>query len=157
MILLPLGNNSLNISNANVIADFDDVDRKQVNVSSLKCNNININVNGLELYVTSTISRREVAATATDGETGTDSFANNRDDSQINDFRFICINNNNNTVIGIANGGAPTPTPEDDCEECFAQVLSGTQFATLEETLEEEVVIVVIVPLQVQINSLQEL
>ena len=51
MILLPLGNNSLNISNANVIADFDDVDRKQVNVSSLKCNNININVNGLELYV----------------------------------------------------------------------------------------------------------
>ena len=60
MILLPLGNNSLNISNANVIADFDDVDRKQVNVSSLKCNNININVNGLELYVPSTISQRMI-------------------------------------------------------------------------------------------------
>ena len=50
MILLPLGN-SFNILNANAIADFDNKgDRKQqVSVNSLKCNNINVNVNGLEL------------------------------------------------------------------------------------------------------------
>ena len=45
--LLPLGNN-MKISNANGIADFDKVDKKSVSVISLKCNNIDVNVNGLE-------------------------------------------------------------------------------------------------------------
>ena len=74
-------------------------DKKNVSVSSLKCNNINVNVNGLELNVLPPFLGGEVAAIASDGETNVNSFANNGDGSQINDFRFICINNNNNTVI----------------------------------------------------------
>ncbi len=66
MILLPLGN-SLNIPNANAIADYDTEQYKRnLDLSNdhyyvfpqnsdssqkLKCNNINVNVNGLELDV----------------------------------------------------------------------------------------------------------
>jgi hypothetical protein len=103
-----------------------DSDRKQVSVSSLKCNNINVNVNGLELDVFPPFLGGEVAATAAEGETNANSFANNNggsnSGSQINDFRFICINNNNNTVIE-----EETPlTPVEECAEtdeieaCFA-------------------------------------
>jgi hypothetical protein len=101
----------MNISNANAIADFDKGDRKQVSVSSLKCNNINVNVNGLELEVLPPFLGGEVAATVTDGESNTNSFANNEsnDGSEINDFRFICINNNNNTVIQEEEPIPPTP------------------------------------------------
>ena len=51
MLLLQLGTSNMNISNANAMADFDNLDVKQVSVSSLKCNNINVNANGLELDV----------------------------------------------------------------------------------------------------------
>jgi len=73
---------------------------KSVSINKIKCNNINVNVNGLELDVLPPFLGGEVATTASDGETGANSFANNGDGSQINDFRFICINNNNNTVVG---------------------------------------------------------
>ncbi|HET7643155.1 MAG TPA: hypothetical protein VFK40_06580 [Nitrososphaeraceae archaeon] len=121
VILLPLGN-SLNISNANAIADFDNKeDRKQqVGVNSLKCNNINVNVNGLELNVLPPfLDGDEVAATAADDETNANSFDNNEGNSQINDFRFICINNNNNTVIGEEEEEEETnpPTPPTPTEE----------------------------------------
>jgi hypothetical protein len=95
-------------------------DKKSVSVSSLKCNNINVNVNGLELDVFPQFLGGEVAATAAEGQTEANSFANNGDGSQINDFRFICINNNNNTVIEEEEPIPPTPlTP---CEECFSDL-----------------------------------
>jgi hypothetical protein len=78
-------------------------DKKSVSVSSLKCNNINVNVNGLVLDVFPPfLGGEDLAAEAVDDNTDTKSFAGNNGDnsaSQINDFRFICINNNNNTVI----------------------------------------------------------
>ncbi|MGE0243643.1 MAG: hypothetical protein AB7P56_06920 [Nitrososphaeraceae archaeon] len=66
----------------------------------MKCNNINVNVNGLELKVFPPfLANSGLATEAVEGNTGPRSFAGNGDTSQINDFRFICINNNNNTVI----------------------------------------------------------
>jgi hypothetical protein len=120
-----------------------DKDRKQVNVDSLKCNNININVNGLELDVFPSLLGGEVTAEATEGQTDANSFANNNggsnSGSQINDFRFTCINNNNNTVI------EETPTPPekecpeaDDIEACFEQFLPEGQFEELVDALESQ-------------------
>ena len=76
-------------------------DRKDVSVSSLKCNNININVNGLELDVFPPFLGNGLAAEAQEGSTDASSIAggNNGYGPKINDFSFICINNNNNTVI----------------------------------------------------------
>lgn len=75
--------------------------KKQASVNSLKCNNINVNVNGLEHNIFPPfLGGDEVAAEAVESNTDGNSFTNNNGDgSQINDFRFICINNNNNTVI----------------------------------------------------------
>jgi len=65
VILLPVGN-SMNISNANAIAGYDNSDKKkQVSLNSLKCNNINVNVNGLELSLLPPfLGGGEVAATS---------------------------------------------------------------------------------------------
>ncbi|MGE0243803.1 MAG: hypothetical protein AB7F53_08360 [Nitrososphaeraceae archaeon] len=95
----------MNIANANAIADFDnDRKSKQVSVSSLKCNNINVNVNGLELDVFPPFlaDNSGLAAEAVEGNTDPSWIAGNGgngEGSQINDFRFICINNNNNTIV----------------------------------------------------------
>jgi hypothetical protein len=70
VILLPIGS-SLKIQNANGIADFDKRDRKQhVSVSSLKCNNIKVNVNGLELSVFPSFLGSVAAAEAVEPHTG---------------------------------------------------------------------------------------
>jgi hypothetical protein len=136
-------------------APFTDMDRekkedkKSVSVSSLKCNNINVNVNGLELDVFPPFLGGEVAAEAAEPNTDSSSFAagNNGDGSQINDFRFICINNNNNTVIEAEEEPIPPvpptpPTPPiNSCEQCFRDIISQqistyllvAGFETLEE------------------------
>jgi hypothetical protein len=100
-------------------------DKKDVSVSSLKCNNINVNVNGLELDVFPPFLGGGLAAEAQEGSTDASSFGGNgggNGGSEINDFRFICINNNNNTVVG--GGDTPVPPvpptpPVSECEECF--------------------------------------
>ena len=75
-----------------------------VNVNKIKCNNINVNVNGLEFNVFPPfLGGSGLAAEAADeANTDASSFTGNGangDISKINDFRFICKNNNNNTVI----------------------------------------------------------
>ena len=59
-----------------------------------------MDVNGLELDVFPPfLANSGLAAEALEGNTDPSSIGgNNGDGSQINDFRFICINNNNNTV-----------------------------------------------------------
>jgi hypothetical protein len=101
----------MNISNANAIADFDKGDKKQqVSVSSLKCNNINVNVNGLTLDVFPPfLTNSGLAAETAQGNDDPSSIAGNGDGSQINDFRYICINNNNNTVVEGEEPIPPTP------------------------------------------------
>ena len=69
-------------------------------LQKIKCNNINVNVNGLELDVfpQTLADDSGIAAEAVEDNTDENSFAgNNGHVSEINDFRFICINNNNNT------------------------------------------------------------
>ncbi len=107
-------------------------DKKNVSVQSLKCNNINVNVNGLELSVLPPfLGGGEVAAEAVEPNTDASSFAGiggANDGSEINDFRFICINNNNNTVVG--DDEEPIPPETSACTDCFS-VLTQTQINRL--------------------------
>jgi len=124
-------------------APLEDIDRekyadkKGVSVSSLNCNNINVNVNGLELDVFPPfLGVGEAALEAIEPTTDANSFANSGEGSEINDFRFICINNNNNTVVGEAagNGTIPTP-PADPCVDCFINNLDSIELRTFEFVL----------------------
>ena len=56
----------------------------------------------VQSFVLSPFLAGEVAADAVKSNSDASSFeaGNNGDGSQITDFTFICINNNNNTVIG---------------------------------------------------------
>src|SRR5215216_7116893 len=89
----------------------NDKSKDNVSVKKINCNNINVNVNGLELDVFPPFLGEGLAAEAQEGSTDTSSFAGNGDDSEINDFRFICINNNNNTVIGEVEEPVTPPGP----------------------------------------------
>jgi hypothetical protein len=110
MILLPLGN-SLNISNANAIADFDiKVDKKQVSLSSLKCINTNINING--------VNSGDIKSD-NNGQKATNSFGNGEGYSYYDNKLFDCSVSNKNTntnLLSISGGGSngnqtipPTP------------------------------------------------
>ena len=110
--------------------DRDSDRNKQVSVSSLKCNNINVNVNGLELNVLPQfLSGVGLTAKTADEISDASSFSGNSDGSEFNDFRFICINNNNNTVIGAEE------EPIDPCVECFTENLSPGQLNNLTNVL----------------------
>ena len=101
--------------------DHKKVDKK-VSVSSLKCNNINVNVNGLTLDVFPPfLGGNDIAAAETaDPTTEAASFAGSggHDKSEFNNFKFICINNNNNTVIQQQQPPVPPIIPE-NCDDCF--------------------------------------
>jgi hypothetical protein len=118
----------MNISNANAITDSDnkqyerDLDlsndhyyvfpQNSDSLKKLKCNNINVNVNGLELdvlppFLTGLISYGEVADEGLYGDNSYESYGDNSYESygedrplgSPTDFKFICINNNNNIVV----------------------------------------------------------
>lgn len=89
--------------------------------SNVKCNNINVNVNGFEL----SILPQELTTLATEGQeddepqTGISFFGggnkNGPSGSDNNGFVFVCINNNNN-VVG--------EELDLSCEECFSTTAS---------------------------------
>jgi hypothetical protein len=125
-------------------------DKKDVSVKSIKCNNINVNVNGLELdvlppFLTGLASE---AQTTDEGQTGASSYGNGKtsygDGGQSGsdgDFKFICINNNNNTVV--VGEEPPTPPVEecaeaDEIEACFAnaEFMGEVQFPEFVAALE---------------------
>ena len=111
---------------------------KDVSVKKVKCNNINVNVNGLTLNTTSVPFLSDLLgseAHADEGDNGASSYGKGGsygsdgsygDKKSVSDksFKFICINNNNNNVGGgnVTAPPAPTPEPEppvNECEECF--------------------------------------
>ena len=101
--------------------DYKKSNGKDVSVKSIKCNNINVNVNGLELNLTSVpFLSGLLASEAHEGERGASSYGSGSggsyDDKSRSDgdFKFVCINNNNNTVVVVEE-----PPVEDECEECF--------------------------------------
>src|SRR5918995_398024 len=107
---------------------------KDVSVKNVKCNNINVNVNGLELNTTKVpfLSKllgseahgdegdRGSGSYGSGGSYGSDGSYGDKRSGSDGDFKFVCINNNNNTVSVVTPTPTPTPTPvEDECEECF--------------------------------------
>jgi len=111
-----------------------------VSIKKVKCNNINVNLNGLDVNVgipngngpvTGPIA---VAQEAEDNEDETITASSFEDGERKNngykqndkDFKFVCINNNNNTVIEEEPISSVPPTPPEPltCEECFEEFLS---------------------------------
>jgi hypothetical protein len=115
--------------------DNRDKSKDSVNVKKIKCNNINVNVNGIELNVTSFPFLNGVAdddkdssegkygdaSYRSDGSYGNGgSYGDRNSDKDKDDFSFVCINNNNNVVVSAPN--VTDGADEKGCEECFADL-----------------------------------
>ena len=99
-------------------------------VKKVKCNNINVNINGLELDGLPPFLSTLLASDGQADYYGDARYYGNSEKSygdgqkgSENDFKFVCINNNNNTVIV----GEETPALQveecaeaDEIEACFA-------------------------------------
>jgi hypothetical protein len=120
--------------------DYKKSDKKDVNVKkSIKCNNINVNVNGLELDVLPPFLTHLAASEADEGERGASTYGSYGDGQSSydrNSFKFVCISNNNNINVG-----EETPEPL-TCVECFESVFTEPEIIALEtgfgDTLEQE-------------------
>jgi hypothetical protein len=101
-------------------------------LKKIKCNNIDVNVNGLEITaLPPSLSGllTDEAQAADEGERGASSYGSGEGSygsggqsgyDNKNSFKFVCINNNNNTVVGgEEEPEVQEPEPE-ICEECFA-------------------------------------
>jgi hypothetical protein len=121
-------------------------DAKNISVKSIKCNNVNVNVNGLELnglppFLTGLAS--EAQATDNEGQYGASSYGSYGSGEQSwydnNSFKFVCINNNNNTVVFVNETTTPEPLT---CVECFESSFTRAEIIALETgfggTLEQE-------------------
>ena len=127
-------------------------DSNSVTVKKIKCNNINVNLNGFSGNEIGTAPTSGLDALATEaqaadeGEVGASTLGNGggsdggRPSGSDSDSRFVCINNNDNNV-----GGETPVTPEppvDPCEDCFREFVTEQQISTYlfvagTETLEE--------------------
>jgi hypothetical protein len=104
--------------------------KDSVSIKKVKCNNINLNLNGLNITSGGSANGganggANSAADASDSISA-NGYGNDDRKKKVVDkkdgFTFVCINNNNNNVtVSNVSGGAPTPTTpvEDECEECF--------------------------------------
>ena len=106
----------------------NDKSKDSVIVKKVKCNNVNVNVNGLELDLTSVpFLSGLLASEADEGDNGAGSYGSgegsygDKKSSSDKSFKFICINNNNNTVVEDGDGVTP-PVPVDECESCFENI-----------------------------------
>ncbi len=126
-----------------------------VSIKKIKCNNINANLNSVDAsFGVPPVDGDTDGAGGPDGAVSAESIAangmgGNGDRSFVdreNNFAFVCINNNNNTVI---EGETPAPPVEecpeaDEIESCFRQFLgSGEEFAILTEVLENGLDVVI--------------
>jgi hypothetical protein len=134
VMLLPFGSSL----NAMAIADYGNTDQymkyaegmlnKEYNkshsdlIQKIKCNNINANLNNIDANIGSGLVEDINTNEANDGDLsaqGGEALSTNGDRNYVdkkNDFRVVCINNNNNTVVGAE----PIPEPDLACEECFS-------------------------------------
>jgi hypothetical protein len=102
-------------------------DSSSVNVKKIKCNNINVNLNGFSGNEIGASTTSGLGALATDepqasdqGEIGANSFGSDdgRPSGSDTDSRFVCINNNNNSEISnngddVTDGNEVTDTDSD--------------------------------------------
>jgi hypothetical protein len=111
---------------------------KDVSVKSVKCKNVNVNVNGLELNVLPP-TLANLLSSGDEGERGAASYGSGGQSGYDNNsFKFICINNNNNVFVEQE---SPIP-PVEECAEtedivaCFNQFLGRELTLTLKAELE---------------------
>jgi hypothetical protein len=115
---------------------------KSKDSSKVKCNNINVNVNGdIDIGASQVLGALATEAQAENegangASSGNDGRGDGRPSGSDSDFRFVCIDNNDNTVVG-------EPISE-LCEECFA-ANSALQTAILDFLAESEVTISIFV------------
>ena len=117
--------------------------------SNVKCNNINVNVNGFNgiqvgaLPPALSALATDEAQAADEGEVGASTLGNGggsdggRPSGYDNDSRFVCINSNDINVA--ANELTPEPPDTITCEECFTKmkILPHGQFKRLNTALVE--------------------
>jgi hypothetical protein len=103
-------------------------------IKKIKCNNINANLNGVEANLgipnddgAIAEAQEEDQTTAANGWGYSEGYRQNS-----NDFKFVCVNNNDNTVVVI---NETTPEPTITCEECFEEVFSPEILEILDEVL----------------------
>ena len=95
-------------------------DKKDVSVKNVKCNNVNVNVNGLELNTTTVPFLNNLLTSEGQDGYGDDSSYGSGSygvggqqsgyDKNNNNFKFVCINNNNNTVVVVNETTSEEPT-----------------------------------------------
>jgi hypothetical protein len=96
---------------------------KSKDSSNVKCNNINVNVNGdIDIgasQVLGALATDEAQASADEGEIGTNSVGSDggRPSGSDNDPRFVCINNNNNVVVEEPTTAVLKVTKQIDCKD----------------------------------------
>jgi hypothetical protein len=114
--------------------DYKSKDSSSTIVKKIKCNNINDNLNNVDVNsglrngndVLDEAQTRDKEDLATTAANGWESNERNGYKQNGNDFRFVCINNNDNeNNIVVVNETTPIPpTPPDPtiaCEECFTE------------------------------------
>ena len=118
-------------------------DSSSVSVKKVKCNNINVNLNGFNGIavnavppVLNSLATNEAQA-AGESEVGTSSLVSgerNTNGYQNNDknFRFVCVDNNNVQVPEVV-----IPQEPETCEECFEEFLTEDQIELLLERLND--------------------
>jgi hypothetical protein len=109
-------------------------------VKKVKCNNINSNNNGVNVNLGLPNNDALVEAQAADNEgqaTTANGWGNDERNKQNgNDFKFVCINNNDNENNIIETTPEPIPPDTITCEECFTENLTPEQLAGLNSFLE---------------------
>jgi hypothetical protein len=115
-----------------------------VSIKKVKCNNINVNLNGIDVNIGGLPDNGPVTGPmalaqeeADDNELESNSIQNDNDKSSDGrdgqsdsgkDSRIVCINNNNNIVVG----------EELTCEDCFTKVLSDEELDDLIQAIIED-------------------
>ena len=98
-------------------------DSSSVSVKKIKCNNINVNLNGdidigasqaLDALATNEAQAEDEGANG--ASSGNDDRGDGRTTGHDSNSRFVCINNNHNKVV------AEVPIPPTPCELCFAEL-----------------------------------
>jgi hypothetical protein len=121
----------------------DDKDSKSVSIKKVKCNNINVNLNGINVDfgfpnngpVTDPVAVTQEEEDDDDEESNSIENENDKsDEGREGEFdsdtnsRIVCINNNNNIVVG-------EEEPELTCEECFTENLNDVELETIIQIL----------------------
>jgi hypothetical protein len=131
---------SYDSDNNNYYKSKDSSSSSSVFVKKIKCNNINVNLNGVDVDLglspgNGPVNGPIAEAQALDDESS-NSFVSNgeiRQSDSGTDSRIVCINNNNNVVVG-----EELPEPE-TCEDCFTENLTPDEIEILLEILQPQV------------------